>query len=127
MTGKAGLQNATNKEEVEESETEMQVTKKLSPPVNLPQSPFLTKLDTLTKKIHLYQDIFAKRQPLKMKCDDVLKKQSLSFEKFKLLYGNPDERGVRTLKVGNQTFEVDSINYKYKKAAVDTHRSVHHY
>ena len=63
-----------------------------------------------------------------MTCDDVLKKQSLSFEKFKRLYGDPDEKGIRTLKVGNQTFEVDTINYKYKKAVVvDTHRSHHHY
>lgn len=62
-----------------------------------------------------------------MKCDDVLKKQSLSFEKFKLLYGNPDEKGIRTLKVGNQTFEVDTINYKYKKATIDVHKSPHYY
>ena len=61
-----------------------------------------------------------------MTCDDVLKKQSLSFEKFKRLYGDPDEKGIRTIKVGNQTFEVDTINYKFKKAIVDTHRSLHH-
>ena len=57
MTGKAGQQIATYKEEVEEeeSETEIKVVKKPPPPPEkLPQSPFLQKLDTLTKKIHLY-------------------------------------------------------------------------
>ena len=55
MTGKAGIQNATNKEDVEESENDIKVIQKPPPPtVKSPQSPFLNKLDTLTKKIHLY-------------------------------------------------------------------------
>ena len=56
MTGKAGIQNATNKEDVEESENDIKVIQKPHPPptVKSPQSPFLNKLDTLTKKIHLY-------------------------------------------------------------------------
>jgi hypothetical protein len=62
MTGKAGIQNATNKEDVEVPEVEIKIMPKSPPPpVKLTQSPFLHKLDTLTKKIHLYQDIFAKR------------------------------------------------------------------
>ena len=63
-----------------------------------------------------------------MTCNDVLKKQNLSFDKFKLLFGNLDgEKGVRMVKLGNQTFEIDTVNYKYKKAAAETHRTFHHY
>jgi hypothetical protein len=57
MTGKAGIQNATNKEDVEESENDIKVIQKPHPPPTVkksPHSPFLNKLDTLTKKIHLY-------------------------------------------------------------------------
>jgi len=55
MTGRAGIQNATNKEEVKEIENDTKGIQKPPPPtVKSPQSPFLDKLETLTKKIHLY-------------------------------------------------------------------------
>jgi len=39
---------------------------------------------------------------LQMTCNDVLKKQNLSFDKFKLLYGDDTDRedGVKTVMLG---------------------------
>lgn len=64
-----------------------------------------------------------------MTCNDVLKKQNLSFDKFKLLYGDDTdgEDGVKTVMLGGQTYEIDKLNYKYKKKAVEIHNSFHHY
>ena len=55
MTGRAGIQNATNKQDIEEIENDIKGIQKPPPPtVKSAQSPFLHKLETLTKKIHLY-------------------------------------------------------------------------
>ena len=44
----------------------------------------------------------------------------MTFKKFKQLFGNLDgEKGVKLVKLGNQTFEIDTINYKYKKAPAE--------
>ena len=46
----------------------------------------------------------------------MLKDKRLNFGTFKNIYGHSEERGVRTVKIGNETLQVDNQNYTYKIA-----------
>ena len=49
--------------------------------------------------------------------DKVLKDKKLNFNSFKTIYGAPgDRKGVRAVKVGNDTLLVDKTNYTYSVA-----------
>lgn len=68
------------------------------------KTPFLTKLNTLNKKIELFQQSFNGRKPRQMNWGGVLKDKNISFDMFKLLYGSNSTEEFRTVKIGEQYF-----------------------
>ena len=52
-----------------------------------------------------------------MSYDRILKEKKMNFVTFKDIYGNrANEKGVRTVKVGDSTLVVDHKNYTYSVA-----------
>ena len=73
-----------------------------------------------SKKINLFQNLFADKKPRRLTCNKVLQKHNLSFKQFKHYNGFNSDSPHRTLQIGDDSYDVNVEEYTAtKKAAIE--------